>query len=205
MSSEEKKKILQMVEDGVISPEEAMTLIKALEESPTEDEVEVIEVETGTQSAYDAAEFEEVKARAQRFAMVLVWIGVAFTVLGSYWMFALVQNANYGFWFLCAWLPLLLGLLILALTAGGKSSRWLYVNVDQRKGEWPQNITLGFPIPMGIISWIIQNFGHFIRGMDKTNVDDILIALSMVDNLDEPLIVNVDEGDKGERVQVYIG
>ena len=205
MSSEEKKKILQMVEDGVISPEEAMTLIKALEESPTEDEVEVIEVETGTQSAYDAAEFEEVKARAQRFAMVPVWIGVAFTVLGSYWMFALVQNANYGFWFLCAWLPLLLGLLILALTAGGKSSRWLYVNVDQRKGEWPQNITLGFPIPMGIISWIIQNFGHFIRGMDKTNVDDILIALSMVDNLDEPLIVNVDEGDKGERVQVYIG
>ena len=205
MSSEEKKKILQMVEDGVISPEEAMTLIKALEESPTEDEVEVIEVETGTQSAYDAAEFEEVKARAQRFAMVPVWIGVAFTVLGSYWMFALVQNANYGFWFLCAWLPLLLGLLILALTAGGKSSRWLYVNVDQRKGEWPQNITLGFPIPMGIISWILQNFGHFIRGMDKTNVDDILIALSMVDNLDEPLIVNVDEGDKGERVQVYIG
>ena len=205
MSSEEKKKILQMVEDGVISPEEAMNLIKALEESPTEDEVEVIEVETGTQSAYDAAEFEEVKARAQRFAMVPVWIGVAFTVLGSYWMFALVQNANYGFWFLCAWLPLLLGLLILALTAGGKSSRWLYVNVDQRKGEWPQNITLGFPIPMGIISWIIQNFGHFIRGMDKTNVDDILIALSTVDNLDEPLIVNVDEGDKGERVQVYIG
>ena len=205
MSSDEEKQILKMVEDGKISPEEAMTLIRALDETPIEAEVEVFEAETGPQSAYDAPEFEEVKARAQRFAMVPVWIGVAFTVLGAYWMFALVQNTNYGFWFFCAWLPLLLGLLILALTAGGKSSRWLYVNVDQRKGEWPQHITLGFPVPMGIISWGLRNFGYFIRGMDKANVDDILMALSMVDNLDEPLIVNVDEGDKGDRVQVYIG
>jgi hypothetical protein len=27
----------------------------------------------------------------------------------------------------------------------------------------------------------------------------------MANHLDEPLIVNVDEGDDGERVQVYIG
>ena len=206
MSSDEEKQILRMVEDGKISPEEAMTLIKALDETPVEAEVEVIEAETGSSGERSVgSEFEEVKVRAQRFAMVPVWIGVAFTVLGAYWMFALVQNANYGFWFFCAWFPLLLGLLILALTAGGKSSRWLYVNVDQRKGEWPQHITLGFPVPMGIISWILRNFGHFFRGMDKTNVDDVLAALSVMDNLNEPLIVNVDEGDDGERVQVYIG
>ena len=47
MSSEEKKKILQMVEDGKISAEEAMTLIKALEETPAEDEIEVIDAEAG--------------------------------------------------------------------------------------------------------------------------------------------------------------
>jgi hypothetical protein len=85
------------------------------------------------------------------------------------------------------------------------NSRWLYVNVDQEKGEWPQHITLGFPIPLGIIGWFLRNFGHYIRGMDKTNVDEVLMALSLAKNLDEPLIVNVDEGDDGERVQVYIG
>jgi hypothetical protein len=137
--------------------------------------------------------------------MVPLGIGVVFTVLGAYWMYALVQNANYGFWFFCAWFPLLLGILLLALTSGGLNTRWLYVNVDQQEGEWPQHITLGFPIPLGVVGWFLRNFGHYFRGMDKTNVDDILMALSLAKNLDEPLIVNVDEGDDGERVQVYIG
>lgn len=206
MSSDEQKQILKMVEDGKISAEEAMTLIKALEESPVEDEVEVIEMEASAGQGRSAGlEFEEVKARAQKFAMVPLWIGVAFTVLGAYWMYALVQNANYGFWFFCAWFPLLLGLLLVALSAGGMNSRWLYVNVDQREGEWPQHISLGFPIPLGIIGWFLRTFGHFIPGMGKSSVDEILTALALADNLDEPLIVNVDEGDQGEQVQVYIG
>ncbi len=206
MSSDEQKQILKMVEEGKISADEAMTLIRALEETPAEDEVEVIETKAGPNQERSASpDFEEVKARARRFAAVPLWIGVAFTVLGAYWMYALVQNANYGFWFFFAWFPLLLGILLVALSAGGMNSRWLYVNVDQEKGEWPQHITLGFPIPLGIIGWFLRNFGHFIPGMDRTNVDEILTALSLAKNLDEPLIVNVDEGDHGERVQVYIG
>jgi len=206
MSSDEQKQILKMVEDGKISADEAMTLIRALEKTPAEDEIEVIETGAGPNQERSASpDFEEVKARARRFAMIPLWIGVAFTVLGAYWMYALVQNANYGFWFFFAWFPLLLGILLVALSAGGMNSRWLYVNVDQEIGEWPQHITLGFPIPLGIIGWSLRNFGHFIPGMDKTNVDEVLMALSMAKNLDEPLIVNVDEGDHGERVQVYIG
>jgi hypothetical protein len=41
--------------------------------------------------------------------------------------------------------------------------------------------------------------------MDNVDVDEILNMLSLTEHLDEPLIVNVDEGDEGERVQVYIG
>ena len=137
--------------------------------------------------------------------MIPLWIGVAFTVLGAYWMYALVQSANYGFWFFCAWFPLLLGLLLVALSAGGMNSRWLYVNVNQRKGEWPGHFAMGFPIPLGMIAWILRNFGNFIPGMSRTNVDEILMALSTMDDLDEPLIVDVDESEHGEQVQVYIG
>ena len=206
MSSEEKKKVLQMVEDGKISAEEAMTLIKALEETPAEAEVEVIETETGGSEERNASlDFEEVKARAKKFAMIPLWIGVVFTVLGAFWMYILVSNANYGFWFFCAWIPLFLGLLLVALSAGGMNSRWLYVNVDQRQGEWPKHITLGFPFPLGLIGWILRNFGRFIPGMGGSNVDEILMAISTMDDLDEPLIVNVDEGEHGEQVQVYIG
>lgn len=206
MSSDEEKQILKMVEDGKISAEEALTLIKALGETPAEDEVEVIETEAGSGMERSAdPDFEAVKARAKKFAMLPLWIGVAFTVLSAYWMYALVSNANYGFWFFCAWIPLLLGLLLVALSAGGMNSRWLYVNIDQRKGEWPGHFTMGFPLPLRIIGWILRNFGHFIPGMGRTNVDEIITALSTMDDLDEPLIVNVDESEHGEQVQVYIG
>ena len=206
MSSDEQKQILKMVEDGKISAEEAMTLIKALEQTSADDEVEVIETEASANPARSAGpDFEEVKARARRFAMVPLWIGIAFTVLGAYWMYVLVQSANYGFWFFLAWFPLLLGILLVAISAGGMNSRWLYVNVDQQDNEWPQHITLGIPIPLGLVGWFLRNFGHYIRGMDKTSVDEVLMALAMANNLDEPLIINVDEGDNGERVQVYIG
>ena len=206
MSSEEKKKILQMVEGGRITAEEAMTLIKAIEDAAAEDEVEVIASEAGSGADRSAGpEFEEVKARAQKFAIVPLGIGVAFTILSAYWMYVLVQNANYGIWFLCAWFPLLIGIFLVTLSSGGMNSRWLYVNVDQREGEWPQHITLGFPIPLGLISWFLRIFGHFIRGINRDNVDEILMALSLADNLDDPLIVNVDEGEHGEQVQVYIG
>lgn len=227
MSSDEEKQILKMVEAGKISAEEAMKLIKALEEDTAEAEVELIEAETDTGSGPELAEgpeiidgrrpsassglgddsapeFEEVKARARRFVAIPLGIGVVLTVLASYWLFALVQNANYGFWFACAWFPLLLGILLLALSAGGMNTRWLYVNVDQAPGQRPQHITLGFPVPLGLAGWLLRTFGSFIPGMDRQQVEDILTLLATAD-AHGPLIVNVDEGDRGERVQVYIG
>jgi len=206
MSSEEKKKILQMVEDGKISAEEALTLIKALEENPVEEPLEVFEPEAGPSFERSSVpEFEAVKERARRFVMIPLWVGVGFTVLSSYWLFTIVQNSNYGFWFACAWFPLLFGVLLLALSASGLGGHWLYVDVQQEPGEWPQHITLAFPLPFGLARWVLKNFGHTIRGMTPTNVEAALAMLDATDATNEPLIVNVDEGDGGERVQVYIG
>lgn len=207
MSSEEQKKILQMVEDGKITAEEGVTLIKALEEVPVENEMEVFEMGADSGSEYDAKEFEEVKARARKYASIPLAVGVVMTTLAAYWMFALTQNANYGFWFFCAWFPLLLGILLVALSAGGVNSRWVYVDVQQEQGEWPRRITLGLPIPFpfGLVSWGLRNFGHYARDINQAQMEVILEALDASKTLNEPLIVNVDEGDGGERVQVYIG
>lgn len=212
MSSDEQKQILKMVEEGKISADEAMKLIKAIELASAEegDSVEVIEPEAEpgrTSTAREggsAPEFEEVKARARRFALIPLGLGVAFTILASYWLYVLVQNANYGFWFACAWFPLLLGVLLIALSTGGLNARWLYVNVDQPPGERPQHITLGFPVPLGLAGWLLRTFGGFIPGMDRQRAEEILTLLATTDT-HGPLIVNVDEGEHGERVQVYIG
>ena len=209
MSVEERKKILQMVQDGKISAEQAASLMRALavEADPPEADVEVIE--TGASSygeRVDAPEFEEVKRRARRFAMIPLWIGVFMTVFSAWGMYTIVQNSGINFWFFFLLFPFLLGVLLIALGAGAQNSKWLYVNVDRRNAnEWPQKITLGFPLPLGLTAWALRTFGHNVRGMKHTNVDEIIQILDATGKSGAPLIINANDNGDGEHVQVYIG
>ena len=209
MSSEERKKILQMVQDGKISAEQAASLMRALDTDADSTEAEVEVVEAGSDSGYertDAPEFEEVKSRARRFAMIPLWIGVFIAVLSAWGIYSIQQSAGLNFWFFCLMVPLLLGVLLIVLGAGGPSSKWLYVNVDRRNArDWPQNITLGFPLPLGLTAWFLRNFGHNIRGMEKTNVDEIIQILDATGKSGAPLIITANDNGDGEHVQVYIG
>ncbi len=208
MSSEERRKILQMVADGKISAEEAATLMRALEDS-AEEEMEVIEAVPGAgghEARSDAPEFDEVRKRALRFAMIPLWVGIVFTVLSAWAMFSIQQNAGLNFWFFCMTMPFVLGVLLIAMGAGSRSARWLYVNVDRsQQNEWPRNITIALPLPLGWISWFLKNFGSHIEGLKRTTIDEVVMAISRTKNITEPLIVHVDDGDDGERVQVFIG
>ncbi len=88
MSSEERQQILKMVADGKISADEAMKLMKALDESSVE--MEIIEAAPASSSGPEAEsdskkphapEFEEVARRARRLWQIPLWIGVFITVL----------------------------------------------------------------------------------------------------------------------------
>src|SRR5512141_801189 len=114
MSSEERKKILQMVQDGKISADQAASLMRALEEDADTAEAEVEALATGSGiggERSDAPEFEEVKARARRFIMIPLWIGVFLTVFSAWGIYSVQQNAGVNFWFFCLMVPLLLGVL----------------------------------------------------------------------------------------------
>ena len=211
MSSEERKKILQMVQDGKISAEQAASLMRALEADAVAQSAEAgMEViETGASSdgeRTDAPEFEEIKARARRFAMIPLWIGVAITVLSAWAIYSVQQSSGMNFWFFFLIIPLLLGVLFIALGASGQSSRWLYVNVDRRNAhDGPRNITLGFPLPLGLTAWFLRTFGHNIHSMRNTNVDEIIQLLDATGKSGAPLIINANDNEDGEHVQVYIG
>lgn len=209
MSSEERKKILDMVADGKISAEEAATLMRALDNDSAEAEVEVYEAASsmgGERS--DAPEFEEVRRRARRFSGAFLWIGILFTVFSAYGMFAVQQSTGINFWFLCLGMPLTLGILMTVMGAGSRTSRWIYVNVDRSRSkdqDGPRRITIALPLPLGLVAWFLKTFGGRIDKLKNTNVDEVVAAIAMAKNITEPLIVHVDDADDGERVQVFIG
>ena len=206
MSSEEQRRILKMVEDGKISADEALTLIRALEQDSPEAEMEIVEAAPAPRSEpSDAPEFEEVKQRARRFAMIPLWIGVGGTVLSAGLMYWAMQSSGFGFWFYCLTFPFLLGVLLIALSAGGMNARWLFVDVRQKPGERPGRITLGFPMPLGLVGWFMKHFGHHIQGVSPEQADGIAEMIKTTASSKSPLIVNAQDDEDGERVMVYIG
>lgn len=212
MSSEERQRILKMVEDGKISAEDAMTLFRALEEN-VEAAMEVYPAEPASggdrgdfaSQPADAPEFEEVKQRARKFAQIPLWIGVALTVLFAGLMYWSLQSSGFGFWFYCLTFPFLFSVFVVALAAGGMNSRWLFVDVRQKPGEKPGRITLGFPVPLGLVAWFLKKFGHHIQGMDHEKAESIVEMIHMTASTNSPLIVNAQDDEDGERVMVYIG
>ena len=225
MSSEERKKILQMVAEGKISAEGAAGLMRALNEDAdpgtnhadesAEAEVEVIQGPAGSSYESDASsgsrraeapEFDRIKERARRFALIPLWVGIIVTVFSAWAIYSIQQNVGVNFWFYCMTVPLLMGVLLIALGAGSRTSRWIYVDVDRRNaepGSGPRHITLGFPIPLGFVAWFFENFGHNFSGMSKGRVEGTIQMMNATRDSKEPLMINVDDDDA--HVQVYIG
>jgi len=214
MSAEERKQILKMVEDGKITADQALALIRELETDAQEtdgEEPQVAALDSGLDADFSsgsnsAPELENTAARARGLWQVPLWIGIGLTVLSAFGIYSVMQSSGYNFWYYCLWMPFLLGVLITALAAWSRNAHWLFVNVDRSRTEdGPRRILIGFPLPLGLAAWFLRTFGGYIQGLRHTNVDEIVQAISMAQSIREPLIVNVDESDDGERVQVFIG
>ncbi len=212
MSAEERRKILQMVEEGKISAEEAVALMAALAEGEdaeeaAEAEAEVLAGAAGDGSAQsEAPEFERIKARVRRLALIPLWAGVGLTLLSAWAVYAIQRSAGTNFWFYCMFFPLMFGVLLIALGGGGRASRWVYVDVDRRDakdGDGPRHIRLGFPAPLGLLAWFFDRFGENMKGMSRGKVNGIVQMMQAARDSDEPLMVHVDDDDV--HVQVYIG
>jgi hypothetical protein len=152
-----------------------------------------------------APEVKDDIRRWKRWWVIPLWIGAAVTAIGGLLMFWAFSASGFGFWFACAWFPFLLGVGILALAWGSRTAPWLHVRVQQAPGEKPQKIAISFPIPVHLTAWGLRTFGHHIPHMENTNLDEVILALKDVARDETPLFVDVDEGENGERVQVFIG
>jgi len=182
---------------GNIAPQDEAGDPRGEPASPAE-EPEVIEPRP---TPPDSGEIE----RWKRWWVVPLWIGAGITALGGLLMYWAFSANGFGFWFACAWFPFLLGVVILALAWGSRVAPWLHVRVQQAPGEVPQRIALSFPIPIRLATWGFKMFGHHIPHMEGVNLDEIILDLKDVAKDGTPFYVDVDEGENGEKVQVFIG
>lgn len=204
MSSEEQKQILKMLDEGKITPEEAMRLIKALEEAGEAGEPDEVIPPAGEPSRPDP-DLGRLADKARSLWLIPLWIGVAITVISGGLMYLALERSGYGFWFYCSWLPFLLGVLVLSIGAASRTARWVFVNIRQKPGEKPQRITFGLPLPLRPVAWFLRTFGDKIPELKNTHADEMIVAIEKTTSSNEPLMVDVHDEDDGEHVQVYLG
>jgi hypothetical protein len=181
---EERMRILEGLEKGEISSEEAVTLLKQGRALPPEKPLQILErLEKGEINTQEAAErlsanhetspppeiptFEHMDSEsvtiepsidAQDAWRFLVGIGVVVVVLSSLLMATILKRSGMDFWFYCAWLPLALGV---ALTAFGwftRNSTWMQLSV--RSKDEGHRIFFTLPLPVeAAVRWASQ-FGR---------------------------------------------
>ena len=219
----ERLQILEMIEKGLISAEEGVRLLNSLQgESGEEPSPQVgpgatalpgappapeVSEEEPTPSAKASSshfEFDEGIQKWRRWWWVPLTVGIIITVASGSLMFLAYQRSGFGFWFACLWFPLLLGVLVISLAAASRTTRWLHVRVHQEPGEWPQTIAISLPVPIRFVAWVLRVFKPHIPNMENTSLDEVILALDKT-SPEQPFYVKVDEGESGEKVEVYIG
>lgn len=226
-TNDERMAILDMVDRGVITAEEGARLIQALEGEPASDQLpadasfayaetapthfgpsqagpeepEVLDAPTDPRSE----EFNRQIERWRRWWTIPLWVGVGITLTGGLLMLWAYNTSGLSFWFGCAWLPFLLGVAVIALAVNSRTSRWLHLRVHQRPGERPQTIAFSIPLPLNLAAWFVRNFGRFIPQLDRPGLDQMILGLGERTGPQAPFYIEVNEGESGERVEIYIG
>ncbi len=225
----ERLQILEMIEKGVINAEEGVRLLKSLQDFSEDQSLPAVEpipaLAPKAAGASNAApppvvvedapppqpnkpsapfEFDAGVKRWRRWWWIPLTAGIVITVVSGILMFAAYQSSGFGFWFACLWFPLLLGVVVISLAAATRTTRWLHVRIHQEPGDWPKTIAISLPVPIRFAAWLMRIFRPFIPHMEKTNLDEVILALDKT-SPDQPFYVQVDEGDSGEKIEVYIG
>lgn len=210
--SEERAQILSMVQEGKISADEAVLLLKALNGGELPDEVHA-------QAAPDDVPLDEVELADEQemlppdvparknWWLYLAAVGAVVMAVGAPFMVLGLAHRAHIFWaLLCGWGPFFTGLAILTLGAWSRGARWLHLRVTNAHGG-ARSVAISLPLPLGLTAWIVRVVRPFVPQLKKTGVDETILALGdeLGDKDGQPFYIDVQNDEGGEHVQVYIG
>lgn len=199
--NQERQQILQMLQNGTITTDQAMELLDALA------------TPANSQAPLNGAIVEPYEPppnmdRFRRFWRIPFFIALGFLIFFGLWLYVIYQNNDgaitLGFVFV--WSLFILAFLAALLAVFSRRAAWLHVRIKERNGR---NINLSFPLPLRLAQWAISIAGRFA---DDQTRGHLLMASQFITAAQEtmrepgaePLMIDVDDDD-GNHVQVYIG
>ena len=199
--NEEQKRILKMVETGQISAKEGAELLSLVtddqEESsgpPSQDQQ--------TPTAKESQERDELRAQAQPFWLIVLFAGLLSLLLGGSIVTAMYAQGRVDGWtWLCGWLPLSVGLMVVTLAAWSRTAPWIHVRVMDRDDD----ITISLPLPLGLTAIALRIARLFYPRLRNSGIDEAMTVLGDGLRDGQPLTIEVNDEDGGDHVQIYIG
>lgn len=205
---DERRRVLQMLQDGVITADQAMELLRAFDEDDAMEATAVSEVERETAEDMLAAEPPPDMNRYRRFWKYPFFICLAFLALFGLWLRSIYQASEGAitFGFICVWSFFMLALVATLLALLSRQAAWLHVRVKEKEGR---RIAISLPLPLGLAAWGIKVAHGFVDEETRAKLamaDQFLEAAKaeMQQPGAQPLFIDVDDDD-GDQVQVYIG
>lgn len=200
-------RILQKVENGEISLEEASKLLGDLDEGVVEID-QKYDLQTSPVEP-EMANSSSVKKEKPSWSFVFwltpLFFGVLLTIFSSNWLYQNYASSGLGYKFWLSWIPFLIGIFMIYFAWMLQKARWIHINVKQPKGESPKRIYISLPLPFQLIGFFLRIFkGKFSSKTSSYNIEEILETIDQQIKKDEPLYIDVNDED-GTKVEIYIG
>lgn len=212
---EERRRILQMLQDGTISADQAMELLQVLDEEGEEQEVASWDTAVDLTTPQEPLQGEILTTnsppnleRYRQFWKIPFLIGLAFLLLFGFWLRSIYLSSEGAitFGFICIWSFFMLAFLATLLAFFSRRATWLHVRVQEKDGH---RIAISLPLPLGLAGWGIKVAHGFVDTKTRGQLDMAEAFLAAAkDELKQPgagpMTIDVDDED-GDKVQVYIG
>jgi hypothetical protein len=201
--------VLEQLERGEIDTEEAARRLSSKAAAAAQREQSHKRRESAGASSskprvevFTAGETTQPKQKREWWLVPMLF-GVLFTVLAALWMRADAAN-GIGLGFVCAWLPLGIGLILILVAVISRNGPWARMQVNSRKASGRVNFVMDMPVPVGVATTALKTVGRYVPGIDETDVDKMTEAFAEIQRTGNPIHIQANEDDD-DVVDITIG
>jgi hypothetical protein len=199
---ETKEQILQMLEDGAITAEEANRLMAAIEESEAASRAEAMAPPSDAPPI--PADLPHVSDFRDNWQVPFIGALIGLAVTGRKLVRA---RRKEGFFARLAtpfyWLGFFAAGAVGLLSLWSRDARWLYLDIETEDGN---TVKLTLPVPVQMLTWILSRVQPLADGEDAAQLGAVLDFFNaMQDQFDSPEgdPIFLDINDEGNRVKIY--